>query len=830
MELKTGTRLGPYEILSSIGSGGMGEVYRARDARLGRDVAVKVLPAAVAADRDRVERFEREAKSVAALSHPNILAIHDFGSDQGRAYTVTELLEGETLRERLKDGPLPVLKAVAYGIQIANGLAAAHDKGIVHRDLKPENVMVLPDERLKILDFGLAKQVTGAPGGAALDAATMDGGTEAGVILGTVGYMSPEQVRGLAADARSDIFALGVLIYEMASGRRAFRADSPADTMSAILREEPPDLTRLVSQVPSALDRILKRCLEKRPESRFRSAHDLAIALEAISAADHVASGAHAGTAGPTQRRFKRVTFRNGTISGARFADDGRTILYGAAWEGKPFELYSSRPDSPESRHMGLPPGDLLAVSSMGELAVSLGHRHTSWFEASGTLARASLAGGGVRLLAESVTQADWSPDGKSLALALSVRGRCRIEYPAGTPLYETVEWVNHPRVSRDGARVAFADHPTAGDNSGRVCVVDRAGHRSVLTGQMTSVTGVCWSPDGSEVWFSGIDERLECGIWAIAPGGERREVLPSPARIRLHDVAPNGRVLLALENVRLGAIVGKHDAPGEAELSWFDGSVSVDLSRDGTQLLFMEVAEAENPHYAVYLRNVDGSSAVRLGEGSARGLSPDGSQALAILGAEKGSIAVYPTGLGVSRTMRLPGIDRYAWVGWHPDGRRIFVVGSAEGRERRLYLASSDGSDPRLLYDEEIDFDWIVGLPVSPDGKRVVLRNQEGIPAVWNTETTAFEPLAGAERGDLPLRFDATGRFLFVARTADQPRRIDRLSVETGERRVWREIRPPDPSGIVYVGGIATTPDGGSYAYTYLRVMSDLFVVDGIG
>ena len=280
MRLATGTRLGPYEILSPLGAGGMGEVYRAKDMRLGRDVAIKVLPERVAEDPDALSRFEREAKSVAALSHPNILSLHDFGRDGTVAYAVTELLEGETLREALSSGPLSVRRATEYGAQIALGLAAAHEKGIVHRDLKPDNVFVTRDERVKILDFGLAKSSAGpAEAPDATKSPTVSAYTEPGTVMGTVGYMSPEQVRGLTVDHRSDIFSFGAMLYEMVAGRRAFQRETAAETMTAILKEEP-ELDESGGHVPPSLAPVLRHCLEKKPERRFQSARDLAFALE----------------------------------------------------------------------------------------------------------------------------------------------------------------------------------------------------------------------------------------------------------------------------------------------------------------------------------------------------------------------------------------------------------------------------------------------------------------------------------------------------------------------------------------------------------------------
>src|ERR1700683_245931 len=282
MNLASGTKLGPYEIVSLLGAGGMGEVYRARDSRLRREVAIKVLPQALSLDADRMRRFEQEALATAALNHPNILAVFDIGTSEGSPYVVSELLEGETLRERLRSGALPVRKALDYSLQIANGLAAAHEKGIIHRDLKPENLFLTKDGRLKILDFGLAKLIQSEPS-VQTSLRTVTHGTEAGMVLGTAGYMSPEQVRGIAVDARSDIFSFGAILYEMLSGKRAFHGDTAADTMTAILKEDPPDLTETNRNISPALERIVQHCLEKNPEARFHSASDIAFDLEHLS-------------------------------------------------------------------------------------------------------------------------------------------------------------------------------------------------------------------------------------------------------------------------------------------------------------------------------------------------------------------------------------------------------------------------------------------------------------------------------------------------------------------------------------------------------------------
>ena len=503
MTLAAGTKLGPYEILSVLGAGGMGEVYRARDPRLGREVAIKVLPDAFSARPDRLQRFEQEARAAGQLNHPNITAVYDIGSFEGTPYVVQELLEGKTLKDTLTAGRLSSRKAVDYGIQIARGLAAAHEKGIVHRDLKPGNIFVMRDGRVKILDFGLAK-LSHREGGAQLDAATVTA-TEPGLVLGTLGYMSPEQVSGERADARSDIFAFGAILYEMLAGERAFHGDSNADTMAAILTAEPPDLSIRNPAVSLGLERLIRHCLEKDPEQRLHSAHDAAFALEEITggstasgvralapprarsrpwwkiatglaaAAALVAAGylARARSTSADPPAFRQVTFRRGIVGSARFSPDGQTVLYSAAWEGEPNRLYQARVGLPEPLPLNVPGGEAVeGITSQGDMAVLL--------RAAGepTLARVPITGGSPREIAERVLDADVSRDGKSFAVVRRVEGTFRLEYPIGTRLYETSGGISSPRISPDGERVAFLDHPLVDDSRGSVAVVGRSGDR----------------------------------------------------------------------------------------------------------------------------------------------------------------------------------------------------------------------------------------------------------------------------------------------------------------------------------------------------------------
>jgi hypothetical protein len=830
MPLTSGTRLGPYQIVAPLGTGGMGEVYRARDTRLDRDVAVKTLPAELAGDPERLARFESEARAIAALSHPNLLAIHDIGNEEGIAFAVTELVEGQTLRERLLDGPLPSGRGAALAAQIAQGLAAAHDRGIVHRDLKPANVKLAGDGGVKILDFGLARREARSEVDSGSLAPTVAVMTEPGKVLGTIAYMSPEQVRGQAVDARSDLFSLGVVLYEMLAGRQPFRGESPADSMTAILREDPAPLTEVVPEVSVGMQRIGVRCLEKIPAARFRSAADLAFALEALASGSSSGgpSGSYVAAPAPVAR-FQRLTFRNGHVAVARFTPDGASVVYGAAWDGRPHEIFTSRIGSAESRGLGLPAGSLLAMSRTGEMAISLDYRNFSWFQVRGTLARVPLAGGGVRPLQKDVACADWSPDGRTMAVIRYKDRRCVLEYPPGRALHETSDWLHRCRVSPDGTRVAFGHHHRTGEGEADLCVVDREGAVRVIAPDLTNLSGLAWSPSGREVWFSGIDGEQRNGIWAASLDGHLRDLHVSATRISLHDVISDGRLLVTLDELRLGLSAGDSSDRPEEDMAWFDGSVVGALSADGEQMLFSEVAEAENPHYAAYLRRFDGSAAVRLGEGTGMSLSPDGEWALVATHHTHRGLMMHPIGFGESRELSFPGIERPLWAGFHPDGAHLFVVGASADRPSSLYLSPLAGGAPELLWDEPMEFNRFIGLPISPDGERLVIQRSGGeyVRFAWRTKT--IEPLAGATAKDRFLGFDHTGGALYV--TVDDPlvQPIETMDLATGSRTLWKNPRLVDAKGVVFVTRPIVAANGSRYAYSYLRVITNLYVLEGL-
>jgi Tol biopolymer transport system component len=857
MTLTAGSRLGPYEIVGLLGSGGMGEVYRAKDERLKREVAIKVLPASLSGDADRLRRFEQEAQAAGGLNHPNITAVHDFGTHEEAPYIVTELLEGETLRARLSGGALSPRKAIDYAGQIARGLAAAHEKGIVHRDLKPENLFLTKDGRVKILDFGLAKLTQSEAASGAQTNLPTAAGTEPGVVMGTLGYMSPEQVKGRPADARSDIFAFGAILYEMLSGARAFHGPSSAETMSAILREDPPDLSATNRSIPPGLERIVRHCLEKNPEERFFSARDLAFDLEALSGLSGPATGP-AVSSGVRRRpswallvaavaatallvgawamlavrkagnrpppSFRQLTFRRGQIFSARFAPDGQTIMYSAGWDGKPMEIFVGRPESPESRPFGLTGAEVLSISKSGDMAVSLNRRVGGGFRRTGTLAQLSVAGGAApRDILREIEWADWGPDGKSLAIVRVVPGRMRIEYPIGKVLYETSAWVGHLRVSPRGDSVAFIDHPTPGDDGGSVASVDLAGKKKSLSKPFASAQGLAWSPDGSEVWFTATEIGGNRAVYSTRSGDVRLRVRV-PGNLTLQDISKEGRMLISRDSQR-NEFLGL--APGESkerELTWLDWSLPATISRDGRTVLFSESGEGGGAGYSVYIRKTDGSPAVRLGEGSSQDLSPDGEWALAIVhSASDPQLAAYPTGAGEPKIFSKEGISVFS-ASFLGDGKQILLTGSEPGRGPRLYLRDFSGGKPRAVTPEGYT---AVG-PVDPNGKWAVVDGPDRKRYLYPLSSGEPTPIPGLDPEDGVAQVSADGRFVYVRRRAEVPMKVYRLEIATGRKELWRTLMPGDGAGVSNLTPLPT-PDGSAYIYSYVRTLSDLFLVEGV-
>jgi Tol biopolymer transport system component len=860
VSLAAGTRLGPYEILGIVGSGGMGEVYRARDERLKRDVAIKVLPASYSSDPDRLRRFEQEAQSAGGLNHPNITAVHDLGTHDGAPYIVTELLEGETLRARLSGGALSPRKAIDYAVQIAKGLAAAHEKGIVHRDLKPENVFLTKDGRVKILDFGLAKLTQGETAAGAQTNLPTAAGTEPGVVMGTLGYMSPEQVKGKPADPRSDIFSFGAILYEMLSGSRAFHRESAAETMSAILREEPPDLSATNRSIQPGLERIVRHCLEKNPEERFFSARDLAFDLEALSGLSGPAAGPAEAVAKPAGRRrpswallaaavaatalavggwaffairkagerpppaFRQLTFRRGSILAARFAPDGQTVVYSAAWDGKPMEVFVGRPESPESRPFGLAGAEVLAISRSGDMAVSLERRAQGAFRRSGTLAQISVAGGAApREILKEIEWADWAPDGKSIAIVRAVPGKMRLEYPAGRVLYETGGWVSHPRISPDGESVAFIDHPTPGDDGGSIAEVDRAGKVRKLSEPFASAQGLAWSP-GGDVWFTATHVGGNRALFSTTRSGKVRQRVRVPGSLTLQDISSDGRLLSTSDTIRMEMYVLSPGEAKERDMTWLDWSLPAAVSADGRRIVFSETGEGGGAGYSVYIRGTDGSPAVRLGEGSAQDLSPDGQWVLALVKPNSDpQLVAYPTGAGEPKVFPKEGLS-VSSAAWLPDGKRILITASEPGRGQRLYLRDVDGGKPKAVTPEGYTQ---VGF-LSPDGKWAAVAGPDRKSYLYPLSGGEPAEITGIDPQDALDQVSSDGRYLYIHRRGEVPARVQRLDISTGRKESWRTLVPADAAGVSNIT-VLPTPGGDAYVFNYARVLSDLFLIEGL-
>jgi eukaryotic-like serine/threonine-protein kinase len=855
MLLSGGTRLGPYEVVSPLGAGGMGEVYRARDTRLGRDVALKILPPAFAADGDRLRRFQQEAQAAGSLNHPNIVAVYDVGTSDGVAYCATELLEGGTLRERMGGGALPVRKAVEYGAQAARGLAAAHAKGVTHRDIKPENLFVTNDGFVKILDFGLAKLARAAEAGMT-SAPTEAVGTAPGMVMGTVGYMAPEQVRGAAVDHRADVFSLGVVLYEMLAGRRAFGGGSSIETMSAILKEDPAEMPE---GVPAGLERIVRRCLEKEPGERFESARDLAFALESVSsasgrekvvtaprrvpkpvwigvavivAAATAAVGFWAGSAGKLESplRFHALTFRRGDLVTALFANDGKTILYSAAWDGKPMELFSTQESSPESRPLGIRNAYPQSISKNGEMALIL-TADSRFGEGSGTLARVPVGGGAPREVADNVFWADWGPDGEQLAVVRGAASGQVVEYPIGNRIYETLGTILGMRVSPKGDRIAVLDAPLSGDWAGSLVTFDAKGQKKTTLAGRWVFNGLEWSRDGSEVWFAAIQPGASSdSLYAMNAAGQVRRIAQLPGWFFLNDVAPDGRVLLSMQAQSNMAPFRAAGQAAETDLYWHDGTTVRDLTRDGAYLLFSEGNLSNTTvDWDTYVRRTDGSPAVLLGKGMAMGFSPDGKWAMVNPNpdvTQPAQLMAYPVRAGAAHRLTGDGIRHIAGR-WLPDGERLVFVGAEPAHQLRYYVQDSAGAKPRAISEENVPFNRMADdIPIAPDGKTIAAVTRSGVQLLA-VDGSGGRAAPGVEAGMSPVAWCADNSLL-VYRSGEIPAKVMRVNLATGARKVWKELAPQERTGFWEVEPIRFGADCEAYAYTAVQSLGTLYVVRG--
>ena len=855
MGLNPGTKLGPYEIVAAIGAGGMGEVYRAKDTRLGRDVAIKVLPVSMAKDADRLRRFEQEAQTVAALNHPNILGLYDIGTYEGAPFLVNELLEGETLRQRIDEGPIPTRKTVEYALGIALGLAAAHDKEIVHRDLKPENIFLTRDGRVKILDFGLAKLLRDEH---SLDSAlTLTSPTTMpGMVMGTVGYMSPEQVRGEPSDARSDIFSFGAVLYEMLTGERAFKKDTTVETMTAVLKEEPPELTETGWQGPLGLQRILSRCLEKSPDRRFQSASDLAFAIEALSGTGTMpamalekipekgkawkwaalAAGALACVAigagiawslRPKPRpvaTFTRISFDRGMVIRGRFLSEGKTLVYSGVLTGGVPDTYVIREDYPMSVPAGLHGAMVLAISKQDQLAVLVRPHFWGQFVWGGTLARVPMGGSEPRELLDDVYDADWSPDGSQLAVIDRKDGMWQVEYPIGKVLLRTDDWLSDLRASPDGKSVAVFRHPARSkDDRGNVWLLDGNGKQKVISAEWEALEGMAWRPDGKEVWYSAAEAGDQYCVRASTPEGKERLVYCGTTGTRLHDITAAGKALVSNEEGRFTTAVIEHGAKEERDLEQIGGMIGPRLTPDGTEVVSTDVSEHGGSDYSVYAQKTNGGAPVRIGgSGYGTDISDDGKWVLVVLpGTQRGKVQVIPVGAGEGKTLTWPQFQ-VSSANWFPDNQHILLFGNPVGQPIGLYETDRDGSAPKMLVKKAPE--W---ADIMPD-RGNVLMVVDGWFVRRSLKDGSETKLRALAPGEVPVDWAKEPNHLFTRTATATDLRIDKIDLGSEAREMWQLFTPKNQGGtLLDVEQVSITPDGRWMMINYREQFGEFYSSD---
>ena len=835
----------------------MGEVYRAHDSRLKRDVAVKVLPADVAGNPERLGRFQRESHLLASLNHPNIASIYGVEEQGGTTALVMELVEGESLADKIARGPLPVDDAIAIARSVADALEYAHERGIIHRDLKPANIVVSREGVVKVLDFGLAKAITGelaeSSGSDATHSPTLTSpATRAGVILGTAAYMAPEQARGKTVDRRADIWAFGTVLFEMLTRRRMFEGETVSDTIAAILTRTP-DYSALPSNTPASVRRLLERCLDRDPKQRLRDIGEARIILSAPGGAESasaapmaapeprrsmlpwivagvaavaafvatfVPSRHHAAPAEPI--KYLQRTYATQTIFQALYGPDGETVIYSAASGGTTPYLYSLRPEYTDPLKVSNEPLQLLSISSKGELAVLTNPKWIAHRMFTGTLARMPIGGGAPREITENITQACWDPAGNELAISHLVDAVWRLEYPPGNVLYQTGAYLSDLRFSPDGKHIAYFEHPFKFDDRGGIAMVDLEGHRKLLADGYWGEEGIAWSADSRTVYYSAGTGYSDFSIYAAPIDGTVRIAAQSAGGLVIHDVAANGKWIATRDDLTRVMVARGPGAAVERDVSWQDLSFPNDISGDGRMVLFTESGTMSGNNYQACIRGTDGSPVIVLGEGAGIDLTDDGKWALA--GISPNRIIMYPTGAGKTIDLATQSLAHVSDAHWVVDGKQVVLLGGAEGEAESCYLLDVDGKTTKPVGEP-----GVLQMSPSPDGKKILMVDAD--LKLWIVPTDGASQRVAVPDGTSPEEgfagWDRSGNSITLFERLRIPCQLEQLDLATGKRSPLFSITPPNPA-VLYIAQVLVTPDRSAYSYDAVTYLSRLYTLEG--
>ncbi|HEY6244524.1 MAG TPA: protein kinase [Pyrinomonadaceae bacterium] len=863
-----GETIGPYEVLSELGSGGMGTVYLAHDARLGRKIALKLLPPQFTNDKDRLRRFQQEARAASALNHPNILTVYEIEQKADIHYIATEHVDGVTLRQLLSNEQLQLDRILSIATQIASALQAAHAAGIVHRDIKPENVMIRSDGYIKVLDFGLAKLTEN-------EFAPMTSETNPGVVMGTPRYMSPEQARGLDVDLRTDIFSLGTVIYEMVTGKVPFEGETTSDIIAAIIKDEPEPMSLSVPELPSEFEEVVNKALAKDLRLRYSTIADFSSALQRFKDEIHLNAFVRTNSDGSllrsnasttprttpgfsstdphteqktqpvTQDSRKKwtavialgllvvvglivirtfnhlkipataqhtqtsppLTNRDGFISASRFAPDGKGIVYSAGFEGKPVELFYTDVAGAETRSAGIKSAALKSVSRSGKIAV-LFDFELNWSDGyNGTLAVLPKEGGTPEVVGEGIDDAAFAPDGNTLAIVRSVFGEQQLEYPAGNVLYKSTGWMTYPRFSPKGDKIAFFEHPL-GDLSGSIAVFDLASQKKTyLTTDWKFLKGLAWNPKNYEVWFGGSKVGKRLSINAVSLSGQLRMNLYEVPGIgaRIDDISDDGKMLINQGTNHSTMVVLDGKSANDLD-SPYAWTTSADLSADGKTVLYYEWGyEASDPSDVNKVFLRKINSSERIGLGPGKALALSPDGNWALVLQTSPQPQLVMLSTSLGEPKPLPN-----------RGIKEFHYASFFPDGRQILFTGVEARKDAAIrsFVQDVDTgevhplteEWTTALRVSPDGKSVITLQPDRTYYIQPLSGGEASPIPGLESGDEPIQWSNDSRAVYVIGPGEFTNKIFRVDLTNGNRREWKNIDPANKIGLV---GLELNPGG---------------------